>query len=424
MAVVASDWTDWADATTWAGEYSPSAFTDWAETLIATGDVSPSAWSEWDETTVATGGDSPSDWSPWVGAETADTSFSGARFTPEGWVELDAPRRRTPAGDWVLLDGLGTPTVSPDPLVVPSQWSNWAATSTTPATVKKPLIGVIGSDEAAFNSINAQLGGVRVRRTYDTALPSRWSTSKAASDVAAGRMSLWSWKPSVLGFPTSDAQKAAFSAFLDTIPAGHECVIMAWHEPENDIPASWSLNQWGALQNAIATIIKSKNRPELRTGFCLMGPWTFDTRSGRTTWNWEGALDFDLIDVIGIDPYGTAASGAAQFYSLEQLLTVRNSGSGSGTAPSMMEKLRQWGKPVSIMEFGKFYEGSTIAPESVVAAWIHDAYHWMVEYNQTYPTTPIESALWYNMTLLGEDTPLTGLEITAYAEIVADSKIP
>lgn len=287
----------------------------------------------------------------------------------------------------------------------------------TPSWVK-PMIGVIGGDEAGFNTIDAQVGYGVVRRTYNTTLPSSWAASNAASDVSAGRLSYWSWKPDVMGFPGDTAAQSAFSAFLDTIPAGHECVIMAWHEPENDIAGGdYTLLQWGALQDAVATIVKSKNRPELRTGICLMGPWTFDTRSGRAGWDWNGALNWSLIDVVGIDPYRTT-NGSTM--SLQTMLTVNNSGSGTGgSAPSMMAELVSWGKTISIMEWGAY--NST---EASVATFITDAYEWMKTWNQGHLSTPIESAMWYNYTLIGADTPLTGVEVDAYAAIVSDSKVP
>lgn len=307
---------------------------------------------------------------------------------------------------------------NPSPVVNPGfAASNRGTANAVVGTWFKPKVGVIGSSESTFNTINNQIGQGTIRRTYNTTLPASWAASTAASDVAAGRESLWSWKPSVTGFPTSSSQQNAFSNFLDTIPSGHKCVIMAWHEPENDIDAGdYTLAQWGALQNSINTIIKSKNRPEIRTGFCLMGPWTFDTRSGRVGWNWAGALNWSLVDVVGIDPYRTTAGSTM---SLQTMLTVRNSGSGTGTAPSMMDVLKSWGKPVSIMEWGAY--NST---EASVATFITQAYDWMKQWNQVETVTPIESCLWYNMTLIGADTPLTGVEVTAYASIVADSKIP
>lgn len=289
--------------------------------------------------------------------------------------------------------------------------------SLTPGWVK-PVMGTMGSNETTFQQHDAAYGPVLARRTYDGSLPASWAASAAASDVAGGRHSYWSFKPSVTSFPTDTAAKNAFSAFLDTIPAGHPATIIAWHEPENDIEnGDWTLAQWGALQDAVGAIVQGKNRPELRFGICLMGPWTFDTRSGRTSWDWEGALNWSLVDVFGIDPYRTTAGST---YSLEQILTVNNSGSGTGgSAPSMFAKLATFGKPIALMEWGCYNTA-----EADVAAWITAAYAWMKVWNQGHLVTPIEAALWFDYTLTGSDNPLTGVEITAYAAVVADSKIP
>lgn len=291
----------------------------------------------------------------------------------------------------------------PDPGTLPTGWA-------------KPVVGITGSSEATFNDINAQVGPVLIRRTYNTTLPPSWAASNAASDVAAGRESYWSWKPSVTSFPTSATQRAAFSAFLDTIPAGHPTIIAAWHEPEDDIEAgSYTLAQWAALQEAVGTIIKSKNRPELRFSIVLMGQWTFDTRSGRTAWNWLGLVPWDLVDVVGIDPYRTVVGTST---SMETLLTVNNSGTGTGgSAPSTMQVLESWGKPVSLAEWGTF--SSTAASN---ATFIADAYAWMKRWNQSLPVAWIESAVWFHLTT--DNSLLEGAAISAYAAIVADSKIP
>ncbi len=284
----------------------------------------------------------------------------------------------------------------------------------------KPVIGMGGGPESTqFTPINAQIGPMLARRSYDGALPASWASSAAASDVAAGRHSYWSWKPDLLAFPTNNSMKTAFSNFLDTIPDGHQATIVAWHEPENDIGnGDWTVNQWGALQDAAGTVVRSKGRPELRFGICFMGPWTFDTRSPYFNYDWDNALDWDLIDVIGIDPYRTTAGSTV---SLQTMLTVRNSGSGGGSAPSMLTRLQTWNKPVAIMEWG-CYNSS----EASASTFITDAYAWMCSWNQAH-TTPesgwIESALWFNYTLTGSDNPLTGIEVDAYAAIIADSKI-
>lgn len=428
MPTVASDWTDWADATTWAGEYSPSAFTEWDEATTASSDRSPSPWSDWEEAATSTGGTDPSDWSSWVEATVPDRSLGGFRLDDGDWVALDIPRRRTPEGEWVLLDGVGHPSVAPPALIVPSAWSNWAVATThaDPPTWQKPLIGLIGTDEAAFQQMNNEMGPVLIRRTYNQALPSHVNQSAMASDILQNRISLYSWKPNAITFPGSSTARAALRSFLATIPAGHETYIMGIHEPEDNINAGdFTLAQWGDLQNAIATEVKSMGRPEIKTAFCLMGPWTFDTRSPYYGWDWPGAVDFDLIDMIGVDPYGKSPNSPESQYSLERLMTVRNSGSGGGSAPSMMQQLQVWGKPISLMEYGKLYEGPTVAPEALVAQWILESFDWFCEWNQQNPETPIHSALYYNMTITDDDTPLTTpVEKGAMAQVIANSKIP
>lgn len=285
----------------------------------------------------------------------------------------------------------------------------------------KPVIGITGGSESGFNTSNANVGPVLARRTYDGALPSSWSAAAAYSDVAAGRHSYWSFKPGVTTFPSDTNAQNNFSDFLDTIPANHNVTIVAWHEPEDNIDnGDWTLEQWGALQDTVGTIVQSKGRAELRFGICTMGPWTFDTRSGRTGWDWDNALNWGLVDVVGIDPYRTSAGSTM---SLEQMLTVNNSGSGTGGAAlSMMEKILTWGKPVSLMEWGCY--NST---EASVVTFIANAYAWMKTWNQSHLSAAsgwIESAIWFDYTLTSSDNPLTGIEIPAYAAIVADSKIP
>lgn len=407
---VSSSYTSWVEATTWEPDAEPSAFTSWLEAIT---------W-EPDQPAETV----PSDFTAWVEATTWESyARPGFRRLVDAWIGLDFPRHLVD-GVWTVL-GLPGDAVA-DLTYSPSAFTGWISAAFT--TWAKPKIGIIAPSLAEFNADNAAVGPTLVRRTYNQALPASWAASNAAQDVAAGRESLWSWKPDLISFPTSTSAKNAFSAFLDTIPDGHPCIIMAWHEPENDVPDQYTLAQWGALQNAVHTITKSKNRPELRTGICLMGPWTFDTRSGRQGWAWESIMDLDLIDVVGIDPYGTTAPpGAGATYSLERILTVNNSGSGTGgSAPSMMAKLKTWGKPISIMEFGKHYSGSQVVPQQVKSQWILDGYDWMKVWNQANPLTPIESALWFNMSVLDppEENKLVGIEIDAYAQIVADSKIP
>ncbi len=158
-------------------------------------------------------------------------------------------------------------------------------------------------------------------------------------------------------------------------------------------------------------------------------------------------MDWSLFDFVGIDPYATRHPDT---YSLQRILTVRNSGSGNGSALSMMDWLKRFDLPIVIAEWG-FYRkqpaGHTNSqppvdpiPFQAVADWITEAYAWMKVWNQANPPRVaagevrgpfIDTAMWFNYTLNGADCPLTGpiyasyttgVKVAAYDAVVADSK--
>lgn len=321
--------------------------------------------------------------------------------------------------------------------------------------VVKPLIGTAGGNVGGkFTTLNNQIGPMLTRRSYDSAssighassVPTSWSGAEGATaDTNAGRVVYWSFKPPIPQFmDVGTGYQARFSAFLDTIPANQKVGIIAHHEPENNMAALGGVAAWGALQNKIADLVHAKNRPNLTFGPCFMGPWTWDTRSSYyTQWNsqWEVVMDWSKFDFIGIDPYSSTPPGSGT--PLERLLTVNNSGSGSGgSAPSMFGYLSKFDIPIVIAEWGRYHKedpvpstGRTPIPEAEVATWITDAYAWFKRWNASHPPRVesgkergpfIKSALWYDYSILvpPADTPLTGIEITAYGQIVADSKLP
>jgi hypothetical protein len=284
------------------------------------------------------------------------------------------------------------------------------------AATTKPKIGASAVDNTSFNALNSKAGPMTARRTFNSTLPSSFAKSVAGQDVSAGRVSYWSFKPNVKTFASDAKAQSAFSAFLDTIPAGHQTVIIAWHEPEDEIKAgTFTLTQWGATNTRLGQIIDSKKRPELRLAICLMGPWTFDSRSPYYSYKWESVLDFRVVDVVGIDPYKfRSATG-----SLQQILTKANSGSGSSN-PSTMQKLASWGKPVALMEFGVVTSdrdtGVAISDASR-AKWISDGYAWMKTWNGS-NSLKIEAALYYHL----RGSYLSGQALTAFSTAAIDSR--
>lgn len=282
------------------------------------------------------------------------------------------------------------------------------------ATTSPPVMGAAAIDTATFNALNTAAGPLRARRTYHGTLPSSFWSSLAATDRAAKRTSYFSFRPNPKTFPTDTAAQARLSKFLDTVPAGHKFVTMALHEPEDEIRAGkYTLAQWGATNNKVSAIVKSKKRAELRFGISLMGPWTFDSRSPYYKYNWKGVLDFTRLDVVGIDPYKFRNTDP----SLQTMLTKSNSGNGVAGVPSTMAKLSSWGKPIVLTEWGivsRDRNGSTIS-NTTRAAWIKSAYTWMKSWNATQPVK-IEAALYFHVRPDG-GAYLTGSALTAFNSI-------
>jgi hypothetical protein len=282
------------------------------------------------------------------------------------------------------------------------------------ATTTPPVMGAAAIDTTTFNNLVSAAGPLNARRTYDSSIPSSFKSSLAATDAAAGRTSYWSFRPNPKTFPTDTAAQAKLSTFLNTIPAGHKTVVIALHEPEDEIlRGDYTLAQWGSTNNKVGQIVKAKKRPELRHGISLMGPWTFDSRSAYYKYKWESVLNFDLVDVVGVDPYKFRISDP----SLQQMLTKSNSGKGTTPNPSTMAKLSSWGKPIVLTEWGIVSVDRAGVPISSTtrAAWITAGYNWMKSWNATQPVK-IEAALYFHVRPAG-GAYLTGAALTAFAKV-------
>jgi hypothetical protein len=374
----------------------------------------------------------------WDGVITAPDGTRRKRVTYAGWTTgagnvSTVSAVRTYDGSGALLQTLrrseiadyaqGTVWKSQDPLDPPNGGAKVTISVGTsgqaPCTVthrqkpSSPSVGASAATLASFNALDTLAGPLVARRAYDGALPRSFSASAAAADVAARRTSYWSFAPNVATFASDPAAQAAFSAFLDTNPAGHKTVIVAWHEPEDNIyRGQFTLAQWGATNNKVGQIIRSKRRPELRLGICLMGPWTFDIRSPYYRYDWKAVLNFDLVDVVGIDPYKFHTTDP----SIQKMLTVPNYGTG-GTNPSTMQRLLAWGKPVALMEWGvvatDVTSGAAISDASR-AAFIRDAHAWMKAWNDR-DSIRIEAALYFHLNVSAGDSLLSGQSLEAFA---------
>jgi hypothetical protein len=191
-------------------------------------------------------------------------------------------------------------------------------------------------------------------------------------------------------------------------------VVIAMHEPEEEIKrGDYTLAQWASMNNKVSEIVKAKKRPELRFGISLLGPWTFDSRSPYYKYKWESVLNFDRIDVVGIDPYKFKFTDP----SLERIVTASNSGNGKTPNPSTMAKLSSWGKPIVLTEWGivSVDRSGTPISNTTRAAWITAGYSWMKSWNATQPVK-IEAAMYFHLRPAGGPY-LTGAALTAFAKV-------
>jgi hypothetical protein len=280
----------------------------------------------------------------------------------------------------------------------------------------KPVVGASAENDSEFNALVASLapGLLKCRRTYDGAIPSSFSASKARNDKTNGHATYWSWKPNPATFVNDTAQHTALLNFLNTVPAGHPFTVFAYHEPEDNIyGGAFTMAQWKAMTKKVGELIKSLNKPNIRFGICLMGPWTFDTRSNYYTMDWSfDAATLAVIDVIGIDPYKWNPGDP----SLEQILTRNNSGTQTGTTNSCMTKLKAYGKPLVLTEWGCT---RTDFSEAGAAAWITAAYNWVKVWNQANPATPWEAIIYFHLDLFAEN----GSEPRATWELKTDTMV-
>jgi hypothetical protein len=277
------------------------------------------------------------------------------------------------------------------------------------------LVGASTADNTKFNTLNAAVGPLQCRRTYDTNIPTTFSASRAGPDAGTGRRSYWSWKPAPATFPTSSPEQTKLRTFLQSKPAGHQLVVIAYHEPEDNIAANqFTLAQWKATQTVVGDICDEFG-PDVRFCIDLMGPWTFDPDSPYDLWDfWDATFADTTVDVIGFDPYRWNPGDP----SLQALMTINNSGAGGGGTTNPMKWARDHGKPVVLTEWGCTETNVTQASK---AAWITAAYQWA----KTQPD--IEALVYFNNNLDVGGDPRATWELhdepmAAFATACADAR--
>jgi len=302
----------------------------------------------------------------------------------------------------------------------------------TAATVK-PLLGASTSSNTTWSTLTAAVGQFQARRTYEgggSALPATFAASRASSDPAAGRVTYSTFKPNQDGglptFPTSTIQQNWLRNFLRSVPVGHRYNIGLFHEPEDNIQnGEFTLAQWKAAVNKCGEIVAEINAEKgsssrLRNGFCIMGPWTFDTASAYDQWDWSTGFNLNVIDYVAVDAYIWKGDDP----SLARQMTYDDMGRGSGQTRACMTKLLQWGKPVVLAEWGVTSNDQT---DQQKADEIRAAWAWFKAWSAAYPgTVPIEAVLYFHYNLEADVTwEVLGQAQSKQAliDILADAKI-
>lgn len=298
---------------------------------------------------------------------------------------------------------------------------------TAPST--KTRLGAAGWDNAGYLATETAVLGAGAmfpcRRIFDD-FPATWATSKAATSSAVGRHIYLSVKPPV-GFASNVAAQNQLRTVLLGRPAGQRVSVIVRHEPESKIKSgAYTLAEWQADASKAGEVVHSIGSPDVDNGICIQGYYTLDTRGPYAAWDWDGATnplwDWANIDFVAIDPYKFNPGDP----SMEQLLTVKNSGSNSGTGVACMTKLLQWGKPIVIGEWGCTQTNVSIEAK---AGWIADAARFLTAWNRAHPAVPIRDAMYFdidNFATNGTEPratwKLSGAALDAFRSAVLDSR--
>jgi len=167
-------------------------------------------------------------------------------------------------------------------------------------TYQDMLVGAaVGTGtQAQLTTLETALGQqLHVYRSYDSGFPATWQ--QGAGSWHPDRFVSWhSLKPSIPN-TASGALDAQLTAWVQSIPTSHQCMLTFQHEPENPNKGNDAAT-WRTAFRRFYDIVKSV-RPDIPVGPILMG-WTYDPRSGRSaTVDWNPGAD--KVDFYGVDEY-------------------------------------------------------------------------------------------------------------------------
>lgn len=192
-----------------------------------------------------------------------------------------------------------------------------------------------GASEISFAALNAQVGGkLKIRRSYDGALPTSISMSKASADLSAGRLPWVSF---------SSVAAAPIRSFMDSCAAAKRTIwITPIHEVNNGPKMGGPefadlLGRLSAAKNAAgATLLKIAP---------IVTAVAFRTEDYKTYF-----VDPAHYDIIGIDPYRFwRPAGAPPDPKAGNLGQSRTMQYLIGSAPTFSTSVQ---RPIAIGEYG------------------------------------------------------------------------
>lgn len=162
---------------------------------------------------------------------------------------------------------------------------------------------IASTSDSAWTTREAQVGPLRVRRSYDPGFNTNFMSGVAAIDV--GKRASWlSVKPGIAA-TANGSMDSAITTFANSIPTNHPLMLTWQHEPENDGVAATT---WVTGFRRFYSIVKNI-RPNVLIGPVLMA-WTFNPGSGRNPQDWNvGGANCDFYGVDEYNDYHFPAAG-------------------------------------------------------------------------------------------------------------------
>jgi regulation of enolase protein 1 (concanavalin A-like superfamily) len=177
-----------------------------------------------------------------------------------------------------------------------------AASPAAPSTMWiGACVNIPASDIPSWNTMNARIGPLRVRRCFNSNLPADFQHSAAAPNPAAGCLSFLSTKADPNLIINDVATQNAITAFAASWPASHlPGWWTMWHEPENDMSGPTFAKMFCAFYKAA-----KKGNPDLTIGYVAMSYQWGVGRNVPTPDDWFPVDSGGTVcsDFLGVDCY-------------------------------------------------------------------------------------------------------------------------